>query len=651
MTQPRPLEPADLYRLRLVSDPQIAPDGSRIAFVLKQMDEEKNEYVSNIHVVDREGNVTQFTSGGKDSAPRWSPDGRYLAFLSARDEGKPQIRLLSAAGGESIALTDRPLGAGVPFWSPDSTAIVFTGATSTDPEEEEKLKDEKDKKQPAKTKIVERASYKLDGAGYIGNRRRHLFRIDVAERKVEQLTSGDFHDDEPAWSPDSRHIAFSSSRISRWDVTLAGDIYIIPREGGEARKAVSGNFDSPMFSPDGSRIAFTGREDGDDIVSPARLYSADRGGGDRRDELGAWDGTLGDWNISDTLAPDQLFSAQWREDGIYFLGTVRGEANVFRARDGRVELVTSGAHTVTGFSLAGDGTMALARGDATHLADIVVRANGEERRLTSENDALLGELWLATPERLGFTGANGEESEGWLLAPRCHESGGKFPLIVYLHGGPQFAHGEAFFFEYQLLAGHGFGVFYPNIHGSTSYGRDYQASIRGDWGNLDFQDVLAGTEAAASRPWVDPHRLGIAGGSYGGYITLWTISHSDRFRAALAERCLSNFVSFMGTSDSGWIWNRIAGAFPEDDVDKLWEMSPMKHVANITAPVLVMHSERDDRTPIEQGEQVFLALRRLGKDTKLIMFPEESHGLTRGGKPSRRVERLGYVLEWFREKL
>jgi dipeptidyl aminopeptidase/acylaminoacyl peptidase len=652
MTESRPLEPADLYRLRLVSDPQIAPDGSRIAFVRRHMDEEKNDYVSNIFVVDREGSVAQFTSGGKDAAPRWSPDGKWLAFLSAKDDKRPQVRLLSTSGGESVALTDRRLGAGVPFWSPDSSAIVFTGPVSTDPDEEEDSKDEKDKKKPAQTKIVERASYKLDGAGYIGNRRRHLFRIDVAERKVEQLTEGDFHDDEPAWSPDGRHIAFSTSRNPRWDVTLGGDIYIIPREGGEARKVVAGNFDSPFFSPDGSRIGFIGREDADDIVSPPRIFSADRSGGNLREELGSWDGTLGDWVISDVMTPNQpITTPEWRADGITFLGTVRGEANVLRVRDGSVEAVTEGAHAIIGFSFAGDGTLALARGDSTHLADIYLRENGEDRQLTHENDEFLQEVRIATPERFSFTGANGEESEGWLLAPVKNTDSGKKPLIVYLHGGPQFAHGEAFFFEYQLLAAQGFGVFYPNIHGSTSYGRQYQKSIRADWGNLDFQDVLAGTKAAIERPWVDEHRLGIAGGSYGGYMTLWTVGHSKLFRAALAERSLSNFVSFMGTSDSGWIWNRIAGAFPEDDVQKLWDMSPIKYVADIQIPVLVMHSERDDRTPIEQGEQIFLALRRLGRDTKLIMFPEESHGLSRGGKPSRRVERLGYVLEWFREKL
>jgi dipeptidyl aminopeptidase/acylaminoacyl peptidase len=207
------------------------------------------------------------------------------------------------------------------------------------------------------------------------------------------------------------------------------------------------------------------------------------------------------------------------------------------------------------------------------------------------------------------------------------------------------------FFEYQYLAGQGFGVFYPNIHGSASYGHDYQVSINGDWGNLDYQDVLAGTDKAASRAWVDPHRLGIAGGSYGGFMTNWVMTHSHRFRAAVTERCLCNLLSFFGTSDVGWLFTHVFQATLEEDAKKLWDMSPIKYAANVSAPMLVIHSERDDRTPLEQGEQMFAALRRLGKETKMVVFPEESHGLSRIGKPSRRIERLGYILDWFRQQL
>lgn len=649
MAERRPLEPNDLYRLRLLSDPQIAPDGSRVAFVLKCMDGEKNEYVSNIYVVDRAGTTFQFTSGDKDSAPRWSPDGRWLAFLSGRKE-KAQVHLLSTAGGESVALTDRKLGAGVPFWAPDSSAIAFAGAVSTDPEEEKEDKEQDDKKKTAKTKIVERATYKLDGAGYIGNRRRHIFAIDLATRQVDQLTQGDHHNDSPAWSPDSRHLAFSTNRSPRWDVSTEGDIYVLPRTGGEARQVTTGStFVQPVFSPDGSRIAFLGNADPDDIFAPPRLYSTTRDGADLRDELGSWDGGLHNDVSSDVALSDEGLGLRWLERGLHFIGVERGVANIYCAQEG-VQAVTRGRHTITDYSISNDGTIALARADATHLSDVYLFTGGEFTQLTHENDAFLAEVEIREPERFTYTGANGEESDGWLLAPRGVESG-KHPLLVYIHGGPQTAHGEAFFFEYQFLAGQGFGVFFPNIHGSSTYGREYQISIWRDWGNLDYQDVLAGTRAAIDRPWVDDRRLGIVGGSYGGYMTNWVLSHSDLFKAGVTERCLSNMVSFMGTSDAGWLWNRVWGFHPEQDVQKLWDMSPIKYVANIQAPLMVIHSEGDDRTPFEQGEQMFVALRRLGKVTKFVMFPEESHGLSRGGKPSRRVERIGYIRDWFRQHL
>lgn len=652
MTETRRLQVQDLYRLRLISDPQISPDGLRVAFVLRQMDEKDDQYNSNIYVVDRDGEVVQFTSGNKDSGPRWSPDGRHLAFLSGRKEG-PQIHLLPTHGGESIALTDLKHGAGIPCWSPDSALIAFTGVVATDPDEDAEEDGKRDAKKRARTKILQRASYKLDGEGYIGNRRRHLFLIDIAQRRVDQVTDGDCNDDDPAWSSDGRHLAFVSSRTDRWDVSPESDIYLMSRTGGELDRLTEGGaFGRPAFSTDGARLFYIGHKDTRDVFAPGRIYSILPDGQDPRDELGEWDGDVGHHVLSDSIQSHDVRALHVtpRPDGVYFIGSVRGECDVYRASDRAVERITQGRHDVSDFSVATDGTLAYARADPTHPSEIFIHGDGGGRRLTHENDDFLAEVEMAEPERFWYVGANGETNQAWLLAPAGAENG-RHPLLAYIHGGPHFAHGETFFFEYQFLAGQGFGVFYPNIHGSAGYGRSYQTSINGHWGDLDYRDVIAGSREAASRDWVDPNRLGIVGGSYGGYMTIWTMAHSDMFRAGLAERCVSNLLSFVGTSDWGWLWNRSFGAYPEEDAPKLWEMSPIKHIANVQAPLMVMHYEGDDRTPLEQGEQVFVALRRLGKETGFIVFPEESHTMPRTGTPSRRVERLGYILDWFKKQI
>lgn len=641
------MSPDDLYRLKLVGDAQLSPDGERIAYVVKYLDRAQNDYASDIYLWDSEGS-RQYTSGGKDSAPRWSPDGRWLAFLSGRD-GKSQLYLMPASGGEAVRLTDRKPGAGTPVWSPDSNAIAFVGAVSSGDESETP-------DAPAPTRIIDRAVYKEDGSGFIDHRRTHIFIVDRATKETRQLTHGDVNDDEPAWSPDGRHLAFASNRNPEWDLESSSDLWIVPCEGGEPRRVTDGRgtWTSPCFSPDGSRLAMIGyaRPEGEAATYFPQLWTSARDGGALENLLAGTDLAVGDSVSSDWSAAgaDRL---QWLENGLYFLISQRGTTQLYR-HDHTLELLTPGRHHVMDFS-AVPGCVAYTIADAIHPAEIArqptghVRAESDTRAhiVTSHQAEVLTATSLVQPEYVTFEGADGVEIDGWVMQPAGCIEGQRYPLVVYIHGGPVFAYGETFFHEFQTLASQGFGVFYCNPHGSSSRGREFQVSIMGDWGNLDYRDMMAGVDLVAGFPWVDAHRLGVAGGSYGGFLTNWLISHTDRFAAACTERSICNAVSQGGTSD----WAATRGerllATPEGDPERLWAMSPLKYVRNVKTPTLIMHSERDDRCPIEQGEQWFMALKRLRVPVRFVRFPEESHGLSRGGKPSRRVERLGFILGWF----
>ncbi len=637
----RPLNIDDLYQLALVGDAQIAPDGSRIAYVVRRLDRDQNDYTGNIYIWEG-GESRQFTSGGKDSAPRWSPDGTRLAFLSKREE-KTQIYVMPARGGESVQVTDAALGAGTPIWSPDSKRIAYAGPVSTDKEPA----DEGEAKIP-KTRVIERAVFKFDSQGLINDRRTHIFVVDLATKETTAVTEGDFNDSGPTWAPDGEYLAFASDRDEEWDLRSASDIWVVSRRGGMPRRVTDGQgvWNSPAFSPDGSQIVFVGYakpENGTSTYFP-QLWTISRGGGEATNLLAGTDiaaghSLLADWSIAGGDGP------VWEEEGIYLIISERGTANIYRWNDG-LEPVTQGRHDVMDFSVC-RGQVACTIAGATHPAEIGLVRDGRIETVTGHNRDVMAEALPVEPEHLTFTGAEGAEIDGWLMRPAGYIEGQTYPLILYIHGGPATAYGETFFHEFQALAGQGFGVFYTNPHGSTSSGRRFLTSIRGDWGNLDYQDLIAGVDRVLVEPWVDPNRLGVAGGSYGGFMTNWIIGHTDRFAAACTQRSICNMVSQGGISDWAATRGEALGATPEGNPEHLWNMSPLKYASNVKTPTLVIHSERDDRCPIAQGEEWYMALRRQRVPTRFVRFPEESHGLSRGGKPSRRGERMRYIQDWF----
>lgn len=655
----RRIERDDFYRLRIVGDAQPSPDGQKVAYVVKQMDKEENAYQTNIVVWEGDA-ARRYTSGEKDTSPRWSPDGRWLAFLSDRGD-KKQIYVMSTFGGEATALTTQKLGAGTPVWSPDSRSIAFAGPVpfGDDVDEDDDKASDQKKPKTEKTKVIDRAVFKADGAGFVYDRRTHIFVVPVdmnasGAPTTRQITDGDCNDEAPTWSPDGARIAFSGARDDDWDVRLGSDIWLVDAAGGEPRRLTKhdGLWDNPVFSPSGDAIAYTGQQipEGEWPGSFPQLWTIDIESGATTDLTAGRDIDMRHSVGSDSSASgdSRLF---WLPDGLYVLASVRGQSHVYRWHDGGLAAVISGRRDVMDFAAVtvnnGPAILAFTVSDATHPAEAALYRAGQERRISHENDALLDELDLGVPERTTFKGADGDEVEGWVIEPAGREDGKHYPLLLYIHGGPATAYGESFFHELQWWAGQGYGVAYCNPHGSSSYGKQFQEVIRRDWGNRDYHDVMAFTDHVAARPWVDSSRLVAAGGSYGGFMVNWIAGHTDRFAALCTQRSICNQVSQSGTSDYAPLRRHSEDGTPEQNSALLWDQSPLKYVRNVRTPMLILHQEEDHRCPIEEGEQWFSALKRLGVTTRFIRFPKESHGMSRDGTPSRRYERLGYMADWF----
>ena len=648
MTDMRLLERSDLFTLKIVGDVTHSACGSIVAYSVKSMSEDRDEYVSTIHAAS-DGKSSQYTWGRQDSEPRLSPDGSRLAFISRRT-GSAQLYVMRTDGGEPVRVTDLELGAGTAVWAPDSRRIAFAADTrwESSPDSHKATGPENPERRP--TKIIDRALYKFDGEGYTYNRRSAVFIVDLQSCEVRQLTNGDSYDDAPAWSPDGRHIAFDSNRDGHWDLKRRSDIWMVPSVGGEAVRVTNGDgvWHLPTFSPDGRSLAYVGYPAFDDQEPDdfAQLWTCDRRGRLALNLLAGTDLAVGrslgsDWSGGGNSRP------VWTGQGIFFLASVRGSTNIYRASNSAVQAFTRGQQDVMSFSVACDGSIAYSKSDMRHPAEVFLLTAQDEKQVTHANSELLDSIIMPEPERFCVAGAEGHDIEGWIFRPTALSEGQRYPLLLYIHGGPATAYGYSFFFELIWWASRGYGVAFCNPHGSSTYGRSFQQSIKHDWGNRDYRDIMAFVDAVVDLPWVDGSRLAAAGGSYGGFMVNWLAGHTDRFAAFCAQRSICNMVSQGGTSDIAPFRRFTIGGTPEESAEHLWNLSPLKYVSEVRTPTLILHQEQDHRCPIEQGEQWFSALKRLNVPVRFVRFPDESHGMSRGGKPSRRYERLGLMLEWF----
>jgi dipeptidyl aminopeptidase/acylaminoacyl peptidase len=637
------MTPEDLYDLRWVLDARLSPDGATLAYVVCEIDRTTNEYVSAIWTMPLDGSreARQLTSGSKrDLDPRWAPDGRVIAFTSNRDGEQAQLYVIDAHGGEAAKLTALAEDVEEIAWSPDGRTIAFSSRVR-DP-----AYDETDERRRAPRRF-RRLQFKLDDVGWTGDRRQHLFTIATdGSESPRQLTDGDFEDATPAWSPDGARIAFVSNRDDDWDLSTVRDVYVIESAGGEPKPVTDGEgiADLPQWSPDGSLIAFQLTPGDFDEPRHARIAVVDPSSRIVTTLTDALDRNCGPYPA---IRPPQWTSAGRLAFGVEDAGNTHlYEVGI---ADRSVERIVGGERSITGWDFAA-GKLVYLASTPTGLPE----AFTGDRRLTHVQAAFTESRSIVDAERFTAVSPDGAEVDAWIMRPAGFVEGRRYPVLLNIHGGPFAQYGNRFFDEFQVQAGAGYVVLYSNPRGSSGYSEEWGRAIRGPgregpgWGTVDYDDVIAVVDTALERyDFCDPDRLGVLGGSYGGYLTSWIVAHNHRFKAACSERAVNDWPSMHGSSDAGWMFKGYVGSFLFEDAEAWRAMSPTTHATRIDTPLLIMHSENDLRCNIEQAEQLFTTLRLLKKDVELVRWPGEGHELTRSGSPVHRVARFQIILEWF----
>ena len=487
-----------------------------------------------------------------------------------------------------------------------------------------------------------RIKYKLNETGFFDDLRSHIAVVDVKSRTPRQITSGDEWNDKDAhWAPDSARIVFVSDRSGKeFDLAENENVWVTRPDGGPPEKVTSqaGAYSSPAWSPDGQRIAYLGDTDAEDIPL---LY------------VMSWIGKPESPPARDLEQPVNQLT--WAEQGkaLYFYSPVRGETQLFRydVASGRASAITSGPRAVRNFAFhESSRTIAYLANDFEHLDDLWVRdiSGGPERQLTHLNADLWAGLSLARVEPLTYKAADGWEIQGFLVKPVGWEGGKKYPLVLSIHGGPSGMYGVDWYHEFQVYAAKGWAVFFANPRGSTGYGRKFQRGVALEWGGKAYTDLMSGVDEVLKRnSWIDADRMGVTGGSYGGFMTNWIVTQTNRFKAAVTLRAISNFISDEGTRDYAYQHDRDFGGDLYHAFDLFWKYSPLRLADKVKTPTLVLHSENDYRVPIEQGEQWFRALQHFGVTSELVIFPRENHNLTRTGEPKHLVDSLNWQCYWF----
>ena len=637
----RPLNVDDIYNLKEVRDPQRSPDGQWVAYTVTRAIKDTDKNDTDLWMVSWDGKQQiQLTSTPDgESSPRWSPDGKYLSFVSSRQGAKGgQIWLLNRAGGEAVKLTDVKGGVSDYAWSPDSARFVLV-INDPDPAET----DDADKKETAKTPkpiVLDRYTFKRDVRGYLDDRRSHLYLYDIASKKNEVLTAGTFEETSPAWSPDGTRIAFIR-RHGEGDVDKAPntDVFVIDARAGaqpvRLTTTTAHEGGRPAWSPDGRTVAYLL---GDEVKYSAydqdRLAIIPAAGGQPR-------------TLTDGL-DRPVSSPTWSADGKSILFGIVDDRSQHvgsvAATGGSVQRLITGKRVVSNFTPGPDGAFAVLASTATEIPEVHALEKGALRRLSRQNDEWFTKVQLGTTEEVTSISKDGTEVHSLLVKPAGYQAGQKYPTLLRIHGGPNGQDSHSFHFERELFAAHGYAVIAVNYRGSNGRGNAFQKAIFADWGNKEVMDLLGAMDQVQKMGIADPDRLGIGGWSYGGILTNYTIATDTRFKAGISGAGSSNQITMYGTDQYITQYEQEIG--PPWKSQDLWiKISyPFFHADRIRTPTLFMGGEKDFNVPITGSEQMYQALRSLGVDTQLVVYPNQYHGIT---IPSYKKDRLERYVAWY----
>lgn len=632
------IEIDDYFRLKRVGDPQISPEGKWVAYTVSETDLKEDKRETRVWMISTSGGepIPMTAKGSSASRPRWSPDGKYLSFLAARDKGKTQVWALNRQGGEAQQLTEIKQGVSSYEWSPDGKRLLLL---IKDPKPEDLQKD-KEKKEEPRPWVIDRLQFKRDYVGYLDRRRTHLYLFTPGDTTTTQLTSGDFDDSQPAWSPDGKLVAFVSNRTAEPDANDNRDIWIVSVDTPDKGKTLlrvttnAGPDMSPTWSPDGKLIAYV-----TDIEPDIIWYATNH--------LAVVSAKGGEPQILTKSLDRNVSSPRFSPDGkaIYFLLEDSAERHLARIATAGKKLARpiAGQRSVRQYSISRGGKVAALISETDLPPEVFYGVSSKMQQLTHTNADLLDQVRLAEVENIHFQSKDGTEIEGFLYKPPGYNPAFRYPTLLRIHGGPVAQYDFRFNFDAQLFAANGYVVVMANPRGSSGYGQAFSLAIWQDWGNKDFEDVMAAVDYAIDKGYADPERLGVGGWSYGGILTNYVITKTGRFKGAISGASEVLYAANYGHDHYQYEWEKELG-LPWEHRD-LWEkISPFNHVQNIVTPTLIMGGEKDWNVPVLNSEQLYQSLKRLGRTTQLVVYPGEHHGIR---KPSFQKDRYERYLAWY----